>query len=1101
MCHCCENGFLMCHCEERSDEAISNRDHRKSIHSAGSIMAFYRQITTALLITIFVGLAPGVALGFSDTRDHWASPQIDHLHSRELLFGYPDGTFRPDAYMTREEFVTLLINIMGKGYEANELAKGKSSFNDMSDRWSKGYVELGRELNLLEGIGNYYFYPQQVISREEAVSIMVRSLGATEIETTEPLIFTDGAKITPWARPSVFFAVENELVNGFPDGTFRPHEGVTRAQAASMMEQYLNYLGQSHHFYGKITAIDLQTRKAIVEINGQAQTFNLADQIKAYSADTSSPLAEIPLNLPVYIDVDSQGYLAYVYITQNKKHGEVDLRFTALDNSQRQHNTGKPSAQVMNNDDNDMISAHSPNQATSLQITSETIRAAELKEHTGATGLGQLVAVIDSGIDLGHPDLQLSESQYHKIVEIVDLTQEGKINLVKVPADSETVNTEAGILNVKGIDNYDYSFLYGEIDLNKFPQVISSLFKKQKIAVIVTASSYPGLFDTVYIDTDMDMDLTDETPITVYAKNQEVISIPADRNKKLNLAVSEISSANQYIKLFFDALGHGTHVAGIVAANGQIEGIAPNAQLLAIKVSDQTGTTSLAQISSALALAAERGANVAVVSMGQLEIYSDQVRDAFQSQLKNLCQKYNMIICLAAGNDGPGLGTIADTAVLDYSISVGAFSSPRMWMNDYGWVIDNSTLWYFSSFGPSPDGAVAPDLLAPGSAVSTYPLWSDSIYHLEEGTSVAVPHVAGAAALLRELAVTQMGMEDALAIINALEKGAEYLAGYEPFEQGFGVVNVVRAWDYLQTESVVHRNIEATQFTPSYGYGQGYFSKSLQPGKLKLYLTNNGDQHEIVEIQTPDWIKASQQELQLPSKSTRSVFLEYESLSNPGIYTDYVNINRILYPNEPIKILQTIIVPYQLFQMNNGTLEASGELGPGKMMRYFYKIPAGMDKLTFQLQVQQGRARIHVIAPDGCTDASNFAGKGQVKNQSLVEMGYLNPQEGVWEVVVYSSSSLSDFQEKSSIYNLTAVLYGKAEVKPIWSSKYLVSSLPRASNNSSSQYITLNFWDPITKQPAQGVVSVNGKLYEIDQGKIITEVVPGDEKIRLTLAW
>ncbi len=66
-------------------------------------MALYKRIITALLMVIFIGIAPGAAQGFSDTRGHWARPQIDHLQSRELLSGYPDGTFRPDAYVTREE--------------------------------------------------------------------------------------------------------------------------------------------------------------------------------------------------------------------------------------------------------------------------------------------------------------------------------------------------------------------------------------------------------------------------------------------------------------------------------------------------------------------------------------------------------------------------------------------------------------------------------------------------------------------------------------------------------------------------------------------------------------------------------------------------------------------------------------------------------------------------------------------------------------------------------------------------------------------------------------------------------------------------------------
>ena len=111
-------------------------------------MTFYKHITTTLLIIIFIAMAPGVALGFSDTRAHWARPQIDHLKSRELLSGYPDGTYRPDAFVSREEFVTLVIKALNKESEARQLEKGQGFFSDTHQRWSRGFVDLAQELDI-----------------------------------------------------------------------------------------------------------------------------------------------------------------------------------------------------------------------------------------------------------------------------------------------------------------------------------------------------------------------------------------------------------------------------------------------------------------------------------------------------------------------------------------------------------------------------------------------------------------------------------------------------------------------------------------------------------------------------------------------------------------------------------------------------------------------------------------------------------------------------------------------------------------------------------------------------------------------------------------
>ena len=73
-----------------------------------------KYIIYLLVLGMFVTCFPRVAVAFSDTRQHWARPQIDHLQSRDLIKGYPDGTYQPETYINREEFVTLLIRTLNK---------------------------------------------------------------------------------------------------------------------------------------------------------------------------------------------------------------------------------------------------------------------------------------------------------------------------------------------------------------------------------------------------------------------------------------------------------------------------------------------------------------------------------------------------------------------------------------------------------------------------------------------------------------------------------------------------------------------------------------------------------------------------------------------------------------------------------------------------------------------------------------------------------------------------------------------------------------------------------------------------------------------------
>jgi subtilisin family serine protease len=228
----------------------------------------------------------------------------------------------------------------------------------------------------------------------------------------------------------------------------------------------------------------------------------------------------------------------------------------------------------------------------------------------------------------------------------------------------------------------------------------------------------------------------------------------------------------------WDDMGHGTHVAGIVGANGQITGVAPAASLMAYKVVDaQLG---YAQTSDTIA-AVERaldpdgdpgtadGAQVINISLGGPGTPDDPL-----SQACDNAAAAGVVVVVGAGNGGPNYQSLTSPGLADRAISVGATSK-------------TDGLWVYSSRGPVPASwAIKPDLVAPGVSISsTFP---GGGYVYGTGTSASTPHVAGAAALLRQLHPAWPPDWVRAALMNTAKD-----LGRSPFEQGAGRLQVDQA--------------------------------------------------------------------------------------------------------------------------------------------------------------------------------------------------------------------------------------------------------------------------------------------------------------------
>lgn len=199
----------------------------------------------------------------------------------------------------------------------------------------------------------------------------------------------------------------------------------------------------------------------------------------------------------------------------------------------------------------------------------------------------------------------------------------------------------------------------------------------------------------------------------------------------------------------YDDNGHGTHVSGIIAGDGyssrgKYAGIAPKSNIVAIKALDENGGGSSSDIIAAISYVIEKKDDLDIkivnLSLGTIP-NSSQSKDPLCRAVDKAI-KSGLVVVAAAGNNGPDKESILSPGISSEVITVGAVDDKR--------TIDptDDTIATFSSRGPTLDGELKPDLVAPGVNIQSLSNSKLDSYSSLSGTSMATPLVTGSVALL-----------------------------------------------------------------------------------------------------------------------------------------------------------------------------------------------------------------------------------------------------------------------------------------------------------------------------------------------------------------
>ena len=692
--------------------------------------------------------------------------------------------------------------------------------------------------------------------------------------------------------------------------------------------------------------------------------------------------------------------------------------------------------------------------------TRETGSITFKRQHPTWDGRGITIGVLDSGIDLAHPALQKTSTGERKIVDTFTATSvyEGDGTWRAMRTD---VTPTLGSFSAS---NLTWRSPKGTFKFNRFSESSTALAGCEVCGDVNrdgdTQDRWGILYDPktndIIVDVNQNQDFTDDEVRRPYNEKFQVGTFGTDNPatgvveampftvdfvEDMDLKPFGLPGTADFVDIGLMSGAHGTHVAGITAANdmfgGAMDGQAPGAKIVAARAcSFGPGCTAAALTDGMAELATNRGVDIINMSIGGLPALNDG--DNARAVLYNRIIADGVQLVISAGNSGNALNTIGDPSVATDVVSVGASISRETWKANYGSdVAFAKNMLTFSSGGPREDGGFKPNITAPGSAISTTPTWQPggpvaqagyalpAGYSMFNGTSMASPQAAGAMALM----ISGARQDGRPATSPAALRAAVYsTAVYNPtvpaFLQGHGEIDVVQAYQLLKRSPAPDTFTVAapvcTEVNKIIGktVGTGLYNRCAAgaggqaAGEARTYpvtITRTtgaraSGSYATSVIGNDGTFSVSPATVFLPLGTP--VTVQVTATPTPGAHTALLRLDDSKTLGVDSSTMLAVVAGSALaapaFEAG-----AAGTTARNQAVRHYVTVPTGAKALQVQIGGLAAGTQTRFIAfhpfglPIDSTSSlacySNFSNESTCNSAKRV---YSNPQPGVWEILV-----------------------------------------------------------------------------------------------------
>ncbi len=241
-----------------------------------------------------------------DIANHWAQDYILTLVNTEIMEVYPDGQFRPEETISRGEFTAALAKAM------NLTPGAENNFSDLSTYPEQKYINALAEKNIINGYPDGTFKPKKNITRAEIVTVLLKGLGIKGDEET--IDFTDYEPFSDiprehWAINNIKIAEKLGIVDNNEENKFYPDSPSTRATAAKYICKFRQMSGAT----GYLTDVYPTSNKVSINLlNGERKIYNFNEDSLIGRNNRLVEIDDIIDTDKVFIIADENGTLNYI---------------------------------------------------------------------------------------------------------------------------------------------------------------------------------------------------------------------------------------------------------------------------------------------------------------------------------------------------------------------------------------------------------------------------------------------------------------------------------------------------------------------------------------------------------------------------------------------------------------------------------------------------------------------------------------------------------------------------------------------------------------------------------------------------------------------
>ena len=199
-------------------------------------------LAMVLALVMTLSLAVSANAAFKDDKsisDDYAE-SVAVLNGMGVFKGYEDGSFQPKGNITRAEVATIFFRLLTEDVRTANSTQSNSLSDVSRGQWFNHAISTLSSMGIVKGNPDGTFDPDAPITRAEFAAIAARF---DDKNTNNTSNFSDIA--SHWAKDEIGVAANKGWINGYPDGTFRPNQYITRAEAMTLVNRVLNRLPEN----------------------------------------------------------------------------------------------------------------------------------------------------------------------------------------------------------------------------------------------------------------------------------------------------------------------------------------------------------------------------------------------------------------------------------------------------------------------------------------------------------------------------------------------------------------------------------------------------------------------------------------------------------------------------------------------------------------------------------------------------------------------------------------------------------------------------------------------------------------------------------------